>query len=54
MMVNDDFRAEALKSGGNIQNLARRYGMQSMVVDGFDKVATGLTSIEELYRVVLE
>jgi general secretion pathway protein E len=54
MMVNDDFRAEALKNGGNIQNLARRYGMQSMVVDGFDKVATGLTSIEELYRVVLE
>jgi len=54
MLVNDDFRTEALKGHDNIQQLARQYGMRSMPVDGFEKVKTGQTSIEELFRVVLE
>ncbi len=54
MLINDDFRTEALKGNDNIQQLARSYGMKSMVVDGFEKVETGQTSIEELYRIVLE
>ena len=53
MMVNDEFRAEALK-GHDVQQLARQFGMNSMVVDGFEKVESGKTTIEELYRVVLE
>lgn len=54
LLLNDDFRTEVLKGSDNIQQLARRFGMISMVVDGFDKVMSGQTSIEELYRVVLE
>ncbi len=54
MLVNDDFRNEALKGQDNIQQLARQYGMQSMSFDGFNKVKAGQTSIEELFRVVLE
>jgi general secretion pathway protein E len=53
MLVNDDFRCEAMK-GNDIQQLARMFGMQSMVFDGFEKVKSGQTTIEELYRVVLE
>ena len=54
MLVNEDFRNEAVKGGGNIQHLARKFGMKSMVLDGFDKVESGQTSVEELFRVVLE
>ena len=54
MTVNDDFRSEALKGQDSIQQLARNFGMKSMVVDAFDKVETGQTTVEELYRVILE
>ncbi len=54
MLVNDDFRTEAMRGTDNIQHLARRFGMKTMVVDGFEKIRTGQTSIEELFRVVLE
>jgi general secretion pathway protein E len=53
MLVNDEFRAEAMHSDDNLQNLARKYGMQPMVIDGFDKVRLGQTTVEELFRVVL-
>ncbi len=54
LLLNDDFRASALKGSDNIQQLARKFGMHSMVVDGFEKVEAGETTIEELFRVVLE
>ena len=54
MLVNDDFRTEAIKGHDNIQSLGRKFGMKSMAVDGFEKVKSGQTSIEELFRVVLE
>lgn len=54
MLVNDDFRTAAIKSNENVQTLARKFGMKSMVVDGFEKVESGQTSVEELFRVVLE
>lgn len=54
MPVNDDFRSEALQGCDNIQQLARKYGMKPMVIDAFDKVASGQTTVEELYRVILE
>ncbi len=54
MLVNDEFRNEALKNDENMHQLARKYGLQSMVIDGFEKVRMGLTSVDELFRVVLE
>ncbi|MCP5089472.1 MAG: type II/IV secretion system protein [Gammaproteobacteria bacterium] len=54
MLVNDEFRNQAIKSEDNIHQLARKYGMKSMVIDGFGKVMSGQTSVEELFRVVLE
>ena len=54
MLLNDEFRSEALSGRGNIQKLALKHGMRPMVVDGFDKVKSGLTTIDELYRMVLE
>ncbi|MCP4874950.1 MAG: type II/IV secretion system protein [Gammaproteobacteria bacterium] len=54
MLVNDEFRNQAIKSEGNIHQLARKHGMKSMVIDGFEKVMSGQTSVEELFRVVLE
>ena len=54
MLLNDDFRTAALRGNESILQLARNSGLKSMVVDGFDKVVSGLTSVEELYRVVLE
>ena len=54
MLVNEDFRTEVTVGNSNIHQLALKYGMTSMVIDGFEKVKNGLTSIDELFRVVLE
>ena len=54
MLVNEDFRSSALKGKDNIQQLARSFGMESMVMDGFEKIRSGQTTVEELFRVVLE
>lgn len=54
MLLNDDFRSEALTQPGNLHQLAQHYGMRSMVLDGFEKVTMGQTTIEELFRMVLE
>ncbi len=54
MLLNEDFRTEAISGNANIHQLALKYGMSSMVVDGFEKVASGQTTIDELFRVVLE
>jgi len=37
-----------------IQKQARKEGMQTMVEDGFVKAAQGITSIEEVLRVISE
>ena len=54
MLINEDFRKEAMRGTDNIHDLARKYGMRSMLIDAFDKVYQGQTSIEELFRVILE
>ncbi len=54
MLVNENFRTEVTVGNSNIHQLALKFGMTSMVVDGFEKVKMGQTSIEELFRVVLE
>ena len=37
-----------------IQEQARKEGMKTMVEDGFVKAAQGITSIEEVMRVIIE
>ena len=54
MLVNDDFRAEALAGSDSMMNIARAHGMGSMVSDGFHKVCLGETTMDELFRVVME
>lgn len=54
MTLNDDFRSEALSGHGNLQQLALKHGMRPMVIDGFEKVKSGQTTIDELFRMVLE
>jgi type IV pilus assembly protein PilB len=41
-------------TGGEIQNQAVKEGMRTMVEDGFIKAAQGITSIEEVLRVIVE
>ncbi|MBU0649609.1 type II secretion system protein GspE, partial [Patescibacteria group bacterium] len=45
-LINE--RADA----GNIEDLARREGMVSMLDDGLSKLAQGLTTLEEILRVI--
>ncbi len=54
MLINEAFRSEALLENADVNALAKKYGMNSMTIDGFDKIKNGDTSIEELFRVVLE
>ncbi len=54
MILNDDFRSEALSGHSNMQQLAWKHGMRPMVVDGFEKVKSGQTTVDELFRMVLE
>lgn len=54
MLMNDDFRADAIAGNDSIHHLARKYGMTSMVVDGFEKIKSGQTSVEELFRMIVE
>ena len=37
---------------GNVREIARRTGLMSMVEDGLNKVQQGITTLEELRRVV--
>ena len=54
MLINDEFRDQALRDGANIHHLARQYGMRTILLDAFDKVLTGQTTVDELFRVILE
>jgi type II secretory ATPase GspE/PulE/Tfp pilus assembly ATPase PilB-like protein len=37
-----------------IENQAKKEGMRTMIEDGFVKVAQGITSIDEVLRVIIE
>ena len=54
MLINDDFRAEAISGNTSIHHLASRYGMSPMIADGFDKITSGQTTVEELFRMIVE
>lgn len=56
ILVNDAIRQAMLerRSSSDIRKIARGEGMKTMVEDGFKKVLEGVTSIEEILRVVHE
>jgi len=56
LMVSGSIKELINKSAtaGEIQNQAQKEGMRDMIEDGFVKAAQGLTSIEEVLRVIME
>jgi type IV pilus assembly protein PilB len=54
--VNEDIRTAILakRSPSYIREIAQKQGMISMLEDGFNKITTGQTTIEEVLRVVEE
>lgn len=56
MEIDDDIRQLILRktSSEEIRRVAIKNGMKTMLEDGFDKIASGLTSIEELLTTVRE
>jgi type IV pilus assembly protein PilB len=54
LFVPDDELLDKISAGGSlneIRDLARATGMNSLRVDGVEKVKSGITSLEEVYRV---
>lgn len=56
LVVDDDIRQGILRkdSADSIKKLAIKNGMKTMIEDGLDKVFNGVTSIEEVLRVIHE
>lgn len=56
LVVNDEIKSLIIKKSATnrISKLAKENGMRTMVEDGFVKAAKGLTSIEEVLRVITE
>jgi len=56
LVVDDDIRDAFLRraSSSEIKKLAIENGMTPMIVDGFNKAAEGITTIEEILRVIHE
>ncbi|HEY7115421.1 MAG TPA: GspE/PulE family protein [Tepidisphaeraceae bacterium] len=54
LLVPDDDLLDLISSGAplnEIRDLARKTGMKSLRADGIDKVKSGITTLEEVYRV---
>ena len=56
LVADEEIRAAILRKGSasEIKQLAIKNGMTVMFVDGFHKAAQGLTTIEEILRVIHE
>ncbi len=56
LVINNEIREAILKkaSASDLKSIAVKNGMNTMLQDGFQKAETGLTSIEEVLRVVHE
>ena len=56
LLVDDDIRRAIIerKAADTIQGMSVEKGMVTMLADGFLKVAGGITTIEEMLRVVKE
>jgi len=54
--VDDDIRQAIIdhKDADTIQEMSVKKGMTTMIEDGLRKVAVGVTSLEEVLRVVKE
>jgi type IV pilus assembly protein PilB len=48
MINSEDFSLE------DLQNIARKQGMVTMFEDGLKKIESGLTTVEEVFRVIRE
>lgn len=56
MVIDDDIRRLILRKAdaGELRQTAVRQGMQSILLDGYAKVRTGLTTLNEIFRVTQE
>ena len=56
LAVNETIKEMIIKENdaSQIQNQAQKQGMRTMIEDGFIKAAQGITSIEEVLRVIIE
>lgn len=56
LVVNDNIREAFLRraSSSELKKLAVMNGMRPMIIDGFSKAAEGITTIEEILRVIHE
>ena len=56
LMVSESIKALINKGGTSqeIESRARKEGMRSMIEDGFIKASQGVTSVEEVLRVIME
>jgi type II secretory ATPase GspE/PulE/Tfp pilus assembly ATPase PilB-like protein len=51
LFVPDDVLIEKISQGVTLKDLARKGGMRTLRHDGIDKVKSGVTTLEEIYRV---
>ena len=56
MLVDDEIRDSFLRraSTSDLRKLAIKKGMTPMLIDGFNKAAMGITTVEEILRVIHE
>lgn len=56
MEINDDIRAAVVRKAdsGEVMKIAIKNGMTTMVEDGLTKVLSGITTVEEILRVIHE
>jgi type IV pilus assembly protein PilB len=56
LIINNDIRALTLTevAAGPIRNMALKYGMRTLFIDGLVKVAMGVTTLEEVYTVATQ
>ena len=56
LVADDDIRGAIIRKAGaqEIKNIAVRNGMTTMLVDGMQKVVAGITTLEEILRVIHE
>ena len=56
LVINNEIRALTLTevAAGPIRNMALKYGMRTLFIDGLVKVAMGVTTLEEVYTVATQ
>jgi len=56
MELNEELRASIMRSedASKLTTIARKYGMRNLREDGWQKIARGVTTVEEVMRVTQE